>query len=172
MIARFARALAIVLGSLLLVGTAPRDAAAFGHSGGGHGGGGWHGGWGFGVGFGFGWHGCCWGGPWGYWPAYSPYPYAYPYAYPYPAYAPPVIAGGAAPAGYASAAPPGYINAASAGGAPTTLTPASASATITPPPAARGNCREYQSTVLIDGRQQRAFGTVCRQPDGSWRTSP
>jgi len=30
-------------------------------------------------------------------------------------------------------------------------------------------CREYQTTVLIDGKQERATGTACRQPDGTWR---
>ena len=30
-------------------------------------------------------------------------------------------------------------------------------------------CREYQSSVTIDGKQQRAYGTACRQPDGSWK---
>ncbi|MBI1262688.1 MAG: glycine zipper 2TM domain-containing protein [Rhizobiales bacterium] len=30
-------------------------------------------------------------------------------------------------------------------------------------------CREYQQTVTIDGRSQRAYGTACRQPDGSWQ---
>jgi len=30
-------------------------------------------------------------------------------------------------------------------------------------------CREYQTTVLIDGKQERATGTACRQADGSWR---
>ncbi len=30
-------------------------------------------------------------------------------------------------------------------------------------------CREYQQSVVIDGRQERAYGTACRQPDGSWR---
>ncbi len=30
-------------------------------------------------------------------------------------------------------------------------------------------CREYQTTVVIDGKQERASGTACRQPDGSWR---
>lgn len=30
-------------------------------------------------------------------------------------------------------------------------------------------CREYQQTVKIDGRSQRAFGTACRRPDGSWQ---
>ena len=30
-------------------------------------------------------------------------------------------------------------------------------------------CREYQQVVVIDGREQRAYGTACRQSDGSWR---
>jgi len=32
------------------------------------------------------------------------------------------------------------------------------------------SCREYQTTVMVDGVQQPAHGTACRQPDGSWRT--
>lgn len=30
-------------------------------------------------------------------------------------------------------------------------------------------CREYQQTVTVAGSRQQAFGTACRQPDGSWR---
>lgn len=30
-------------------------------------------------------------------------------------------------------------------------------------------CREYTSTVYIDGQPQVARGTACRQPDGTWR---
>lgn len=30
-------------------------------------------------------------------------------------------------------------------------------------------CREYDTVVDIDGRKQRAHGTACRQPDGSWQ---
>jgi surface antigen len=30
-------------------------------------------------------------------------------------------------------------------------------------------CRDYHTTVVIDGKQERATGTACRQPDGSWR---
>jgi surface antigen len=30
-------------------------------------------------------------------------------------------------------------------------------------------CREYHTTVLIDGKQERATGTACRQPDGTWK---
>lgn len=30
-------------------------------------------------------------------------------------------------------------------------------------------CREYQHTVTIEGKQEKAYGTACRQPDGSWK---
>lgn len=30
-------------------------------------------------------------------------------------------------------------------------------------------CREYQQTVIIGGEEQQAYGTACRQPDGSWK---
>ncbi len=30
-------------------------------------------------------------------------------------------------------------------------------------------CREYQQTVTIGGKQENAYGTACRQPDGSWK---
>jgi surface antigen len=30
-------------------------------------------------------------------------------------------------------------------------------------------CREYQQTVSIGGEQHQAYGTACRQPDGSWK---
>jgi surface antigen len=30
-------------------------------------------------------------------------------------------------------------------------------------------CREYQQTVVIGGEEQQAYGTACRQPDGSWK---
>lgn len=30
-------------------------------------------------------------------------------------------------------------------------------------------CREYQQTVTIGGQKQQAYGTACRQSDGSWR---
>lgn len=30
-------------------------------------------------------------------------------------------------------------------------------------------CREYQTTVDIGGQKEQAFGTACRQPDGSWK---
>ena len=30
-------------------------------------------------------------------------------------------------------------------------------------------CREYQHKVTIGGKQERAYGTACQQPDGSWQ---
>lgn len=30
-------------------------------------------------------------------------------------------------------------------------------------------CREYQQTVIIGGEEHEAYGTACRQPDGSWK---
>ena len=30
-------------------------------------------------------------------------------------------------------------------------------------------CREYQTTVNVGGKSESAYGTACRQPDGSWR---
>lgn len=30
-------------------------------------------------------------------------------------------------------------------------------------------CREYQHTVYVGGRAENAYGTACRQPDGSWQ---
>ena len=29
-------------------------------------------------------------------------------------------------------------------------------------------CREFQQTVTIGGKTETAYGTACRQPDGSW----
>jgi hypothetical protein len=44
---------------------------------------------------------------------------------------------------------------------------------ITPAPAfqnAQGQfCREFEETVTIGGQPQQAYGTACRQPDGTWQ---
>lgn len=32
-------------------------------------------------------------------------------------------------------------------------------------------CREYLTTVTIDGKVEQAYGTACRQPDGSWQAA-
>jgi len=34
---------------------------------------------------------------------------------------------------------------------------------------AAGPCRDYTTSVVIDGRTQTAHGTACREADGSWR---
>ena len=30
-------------------------------------------------------------------------------------------------------------------------------------------CREFQQTVTVGGKTQKAYGTACRQPDGEWK---
>jgi surface antigen len=30
-------------------------------------------------------------------------------------------------------------------------------------------CREFQNNVTIGGKDEKAYGTACRQPDGSWK---
>jgi surface antigen len=32
-----------------------------------------------------------------------------------------------------------------------------------------GYCREFTHTVTVAGRKQQAYGTACRQPDGTWK---
>ncbi len=47
------------------------------------------------------------------------------------------------------------------------------SGTITPQPAytnkAEEYCREYQQTVTVGGKTETAYGTACRQADGTWK---
>jgi len=31
------------------------------------------------------------------------------------------------------------------------------------------HCREFQQTVTIGGKTEKAYGTACRQPDGHWK---
>jgi surface antigen len=44
---------------------------------------------------------------------------------------------------------------------------------VTPKPAyqnARGQyCREYQQTITVAGKSEQAYGTACRQADGTWK---
>ncbi len=30
-------------------------------------------------------------------------------------------------------------------------------------------CREFQQTITVGGKTEQAYGTACRQPDGSWK---
>lgn len=45
--------------------------------------------------------------------------------------------------------------------------------TITPKPAYKTSagqyCREFQQSITIGGQTQDAYGTACRQPDGTWK---
>lgn len=45
--------------------------------------------------------------------------------------------------------------------------------TVTPQPAYKNadnqNCREYQQTVTVGGKIETAYGTACRQADGTWK---
>lgn len=45
--------------------------------------------------------------------------------------------------------------------------------TVTPQPAYQTSsgqqCREFTQTVTVGGKTQEAYGTACRQPDGTWK---
>ena len=47
------------------------------------------------------------------------------------------------------------------------------SGSVTPQPSYENTggqyCREYQQTVTIGGEVETAYGTACRQPDGTWK---
>jgi hypothetical protein len=43
---------------------------------------------------------------------------------------------------------------------------------ISKPVPGTDNCREYQTTIVVDGKAQPAHGTACRQADGAWRIAP
>ena len=30
-------------------------------------------------------------------------------------------------------------------------------------------CREYQTTIIVGGKKENAYGTACRKPDGAWK---
>jgi hypothetical protein len=37
------------------------------------------------------------------------------------------------------------------------------------PQPAQQTCREFDTSIMIDGQEQQAHGTACLQPDGSWK---
>jgi hypothetical protein len=79
---------------------------------------------------------------------YDPYPYGSGYAYP-PAYAyPPDYGYGGYDQPYE---PMPYDSGSYSGGSDN-----------------GPYCREFQTTVVIDGQPQSAHGTACQQPDGTW----
>ncbi len=52
---------------------------------------------------------------------------------------------------------------------PNTGADVSAMPTRTYQSASGENCREYQTTVMVGGKQEKAYGTACRQSNGSWK---
>ncbi len=47
--------------------------------------------------------------------------------------------------------------------------PPAAPAAAARPPYDTSFCREYTRQIVIDGEEQTAYGTACRQSDGTWR---
>lgn len=43
---------------------------------------------------------------------------------------------------------------------------------VQPPIHAAPYCREFQGDAIIDGTNQRFYGTACLQPDGAWHIVP
>lgn len=47
------------------------------------------------------------------------------------------------------------------------------SGSVTPQPAYQTSsgqyCREFQQTIVVGGQEESAYGTACRQSDGSWK---
>jgi len=68
------------------------------------------------------------------------------------------------PAGYSS--PPASYSPPPAGSAPP---PPVAAAPPAPASTAGQQCRQYQSTSMINGTPQQTTGTACLQADGTWR---
>ncbi len=105
---------------------------------------------GYGIGSGY-------GSPYGYYRhrGYG-YPYRYRHSYGYPIYRP----------GYSYVRPyyadPVYAPSRSA-------PPPPAPAAQARPPYDTSFCREYTRQIVIDGEEQTAYGTACRQSDGTWR---
>ena len=62
---------------------------------------------------------------------------------------------------------------------PPPFTPPATAASPAPPPRigtvapmrgdARAECREFQQTIMIGGQATKAYGTACRQADGTWK---
>ena len=69
-----------------------------------------------------------------------------------PLYPPPPVIYAPPPAYYMPPPPPAYY-------APQASTPM----------ASGQQCREYQSTAMINGQPQQTVGTACLEPDGTWR---
>jgi hypothetical protein len=75
-------------------------------------------------------------------------------------FAPPPVVYAPPPVYYAP--PPVYYTP-----APTAV-PAPAAYAPAPTPATQ-NCRQYQTTIQVNGQPQQSYGIACQQPDGTWR---
>lgn len=88
-------------------------------------------------------------------PFHRPYHHHY-----YPPPPPPVVYYAPPPAGYALPPPVVYLPQPSIAADPAGPTYRSRSGRL---------CREYRTTIIIDGRPQPAYGTACQMADGSWQ---
>ena len=94
---------------------------------------------------------------------YAPPPPAYQQGYvapPPPAYQQGYVA--PPPQGYVAPPPPTAYQQSGQGVAPQPAPLAQAAFD-------RSYCREYTTTTIIDGTEQKSHGTACRQADGTWR---
>ena len=56
----------------------------------------------------------------------------------------------------------------------TSTVPVPGGPTVAPvgPSGNSAECREFQQTITIAGQTHKAFGTACRQADGTWKIVP
>ena len=81
----------------------------------------------------------------------------------YYVWGPPVVFAVPPPVVYGAPPPPPVVYAPPPG-APMSVTP-----TSEPYRTADGRyCREYQSTVMVNGQPQPSYGMACQMPDGTW----
>lgn len=84
-----------------------------------------------------------------------------PVFYPAPVYAPPPVYYAPAPVYYAPPPPPPPP--------PAVIYPSSAASYV----AQDGRtCRQYQTTIMVNGVAERGYGTACLDADGVWRVAP
>jgi hypothetical protein len=102
------------------------------------------------------------------WHLYAAPVYPYPDLYAPPVYVAPamVVVEQAPTAVIATPAPAVGTEVHFAAPAPAAIEAASASATFIDKHGR--TCRKYETTILLDGVSQPAYGTACLQPDGSW----
>ena len=87
---------------------------------------------------------------------FSPFAYGYPYSYPY-----------GYPYGYYPYYAPAPVYVVPAERPPARVVTRQTTHTVTREKSAY--CREYTKKILVDGKEEQAYGTACLQDDGSWR---